>query len=247
MWGFAGSPLIIGELAVVVSAANDADSVLAYDRLSGDWRWSGGGGTYSYSSAQTAHIQGMNQLLVCTDFGLQSFHPQDGNVLWQHAWASPRAERIVQPLVLGDDVIVGTGYGVGTRRVSIQRDGAHWSVAELWTSKRFRPYFNDFVFHQRYLYGIDGGVLVCVDAVTGKREWKRGRYGAGQLLLVADIPVLLVMSENGDVVLVEPTPNELVKLASFSALRGKTWSHPVIAQGRLFVRNGEEAACFELN
>lgn len=98
--------------------------------------------------------------------------------------------------------------------------------------------------HQGHLYGLDEGILACVDAATGERLWKRGRYGHGQLLLVGG--VLLVAAESGELVLVEASPVGHVELARIAALPGKSWSHPAIAGGRLFLRNGSEAACFDL-
>lgn len=246
-WGFASSPLVVGELVIVVAAAKDAKSVAAYDRSSGELKWSSGDGTHSYSSAHLARIADVDQILVSTDFGLQSFNPIDGKQLWQHEWASQGVARIVQPLVLGDDVFVGTGFGTGTRRVNAQSQDGQWLVSERWTTNRFNPYFNDLVHHEGYLYGFDGGFFICVDATSGERKWKRGRYGDGQVLLVVDMPVLLVLGERGDVVLVEPTPERHHELARFKALKGKTWNHPVIAHGRLFVRNGAQAVCYELS
>jgi outer membrane protein assembly factor BamB len=92
--------------------------------------------------------------------------------------------------------------------------------------------------------GIDQGLLVCLDAASGKRLWKGGRYGESQLLLVDDL--LLVLSENGQLILVEPSRNQLVELARIDVLHGKTWNAPALAHGRLYVRNAEEAACYAL-
>jgi hypothetical protein len=107
-----------------------------------------------------------------------------------------------------------------------------------------KPYFNDFVVHDGCCYGFDGKIFTCVDLTTGKRRWKGGRFGFGQILLLADMPALLVLAESGEVVLLEANPQQLVELGRFQAIAGKTWNHPVVAHGRLFVRNGEEAACF---
>lgn len=116
----------------------------------------------------------------------------------------------------------------------------------MWNTLKFQPDFNDFVHHDGYLYGFDGNVFCCLDAATGERQWKKGRYGHGQVLLLADQPLLLLLSESGDVVLLEPNPKKHVELARFSAISGKTWNHPVVVHGRLIVCNGEEMACYGL-
>ena len=106
--------------------------------------------------------------------------------------------------------------------------------------------FTTAVEHQGHAYGLDDGYLACVDLKTGRAKWKerRFRYKHGQVLLVGDL--LLVQAEDGDVCLVEATPEEHRELGSFPALDGKTWNNPALAGRFLLVRNAKEAACFEL-
>src|SRR5262249_51876609 len=115
-----------------------------------------------------------------------------------------------------------------------------------WVSRYLKPSFNDFVVHQNSIYGFDGRILTCVDLQTGKRRWKDGRYGSGQVLLLADQPLLVVVTDEGEEVLVEANPNEHQELGRFQTVEGKTWNHPVIAHGRLYVRNAQWIACYEL-
>jgi hypothetical protein len=109
-----------------------------------------------------------------------------------------------------------------------------------------KPEFPDFVVHQGHAYGFDVSIFTCVDLATGKRCWKGGRYGRGQVMLLADQSLLFVMSENGEAVLLAADPHQQKELGRFKALEGKTWSHPVISHGRLYARNAEEIACYEL-
>ena len=95
-----------------------------------------------------------------------------------------------------------------------------------------------------YLYGLDEGILACVDAESGDLKWKGGRYGYGQLLLAGSH--LVVLTEEGDVVLVRATPEKLQEVARFSALKGKTWNIPAISDGVLLVRNEVEMAAFRI-
>lgn len=109
-----------------------------------------------------------------------------------------------------------------------------------------KPYFNDFVVHGGHVYGFDRSILACIGAGDGVRKWKGGRYGYGQMVLLKEQGLLLVISEEGDLALVRAAPDQFVELARMPAVEGKTWNHPVLAGERLFVRNGSEMAAFRL-
>ncbi len=136
--------------------------------------------------------------------------------------------------------------GEGTRRLAVTRNSEAWTVEERWTSRGLKPYFNDIVVHNGYAYGFDGGILSCIDIQDGQRKWKGGRYGMGQLLLLADQDLLLVLSELGEVALVSATPREFTEVARMRALDDKTWNHPALAGNMLYVRNGQEMVAYKL-
>jgi hypothetical protein len=137
------------------------------------------------------------------------------------------------------------------RRVEVAHNAgagpsAGWSADERWTSTGLKPYFNDFVVHDGHAFGFDGSILSCIDLTDGKRKWKGGRYGQGQMILLPDQHLLLVLSEEGELALVSATADEFREIARFKAIDGKTWNHPVLVGDTLLVRNGEEMAAFRL-
>jgi outer membrane protein assembly factor BamB len=180
--------------------------------------------------------------------GTTSVSPATGAVLWEHAWPGGA---IVQPAVTDDGGIltntVSMNGGVGLRRLAVAHGAGGWKVAEQWTSSGLKPYFNDFVVHKGHAFGFDGNILSCIDLQDGKRVWKGGRYGNGQLVLLADQDLLLVLSEEGELALVSATPDQYREVAKFSVLNGKTWNHPVLVRDVLLVRNDEEMAAFRMS
>ncbi len=251
IWGFSSSPLVIGDLVVVAAAG----TLVAYDRATGERRWVGPSHGGSYSSPHRATFAGVEQVVLLGGPGAISVDPADGAVLWEHEW-EPGA--IVQPALTADgDILVNTiaaTGGMGIRRLAIAREPldasrgepAGWTVEERWTSRGLKPYFNDFVVHDGHAYGFDGSILSCIALADGSRAWKGGRYGEGQLVLLADQDVLLVLSGDGEVALVRAEPDRFTELGRFAAIDGKTWNHPVVVGDVLLVRNGVEMAAFRL-
>jgi outer membrane protein assembly factor BamB len=243
-WGFASSPLVAGDI-VIVSAAG---TLAAYDRATGKPRWTGPAGGTGYSSPHLLSFDGVAQVVLLNGVGAISVAPADGTPLWQHKWPG---DGIVQPAMTAEgDVLIGSGSGfnggVGVRRIAVAHGAGGWTTEERWTSIGLKPYYNDFVVQGGYAFGVDGGILSCIDLQDGKRKWKGGRYGYGQLLLLREQGVLLVLSEEGELALVKAASDQFTELARFPALEGKTWNHPVLAGGRLLVRNGQEMAAFRL-
>jgi outer membrane protein assembly factor BamB len=243
MWGFASSPLVVGD--IVIAAASG--TLAGYDLATGNLRWVGPSHGGSYSSPILSTLDGVQQVVLLSGAGATSVAPAKGTVLWEHAW---EGTTIVQPAVIGDrDILVttsGAAGGVGIRRLAVTHGPDGWKAEERWTSTGLKPYFNDYVVHKGHAYGFDGAILSCIDLQDGKRVWKGGRYGNGQLVLLADQDLLLVMSEEGELALVNATPDQFTELTRFPALQDKTWNHPVVVGDVLLVRNGEEMAAFRL-
>jgi outer membrane protein assembly factor BamB len=248
-WGFASSPLIRQGVVTVFAGGAEGKSVLGYNATSGELLWTAGEGKLSYCSLQPANLAGAEQLVIATENGLTAFHPARGEILWQYSWPlEQNMARVVQPTPVGEgDFLIGTGFGQGTRRVHVLQSGDGWEAQEVWASKAINPYYNDLVVHHGQLYGFDGSFFTCVSLEDGKKKWRARGYGNGQVLLLADQDLLLVLSEKGEVALVDASPDAHTERCRFQAIEGKTWNHPVVAHDRLFVRNSEEAACYQLS
>jgi len=244
-WGIASSPLVIDDVVIVAVAGR----LVAYEVRTGEQRWLGQSGGGGYSSPHPATIDGVPQVLLIRGARTIGVAPADGTLLWEHTWQL--AAGIVQPALTGDgDVVIAIADsmgGIGTRRLAIERRPTGWTVEERWTTRGLKPYFNDFVVHEGYAYGFDGSILASIDVETGERKWKGGRYGSGQMVLLPDQDLLLVVSEEGELALVSATPDKFTEVARFKAIEGKTWNHPVLVGDVLLVRNGEEMAAFRLS
>lgn len=244
-WGFAASPLVHKGIVIVHAGGAEKNGVLAYDAKTGEPRWTAASGNHSYCSAQLGSFDGVEGILMSTNLGLQFLNTDDGTTIWNHEWPVENY-RAIQPLVKGDTIYVGTSLGVGTRKITIKHDADAWKIDQVWTSLDMKPDFNDFVEYQNHIYGFDGNIFACMDCETGKRQWKKGRYGNGQVVLLSNSGQLLIVTEFGDIVLAKADPHKLIELGRVPAIEGKTWNHPVLVGDRLYLRNGEEAACYTL-
>jgi outer membrane protein assembly factor BamB len=242
-WGISSSPLVVDDV-VIVSVGG---TLSGYDIATGKQRWIGPLHGGSYSSPHLVTIDGVTQVLILSAPGAVSVNPADGKLLWDYKW---EGGAIVQPAITEDgDILINamsaTG-GSGTRRLAIKHDGAAWTPEERWTTNGLKPYFNDYVIHKGHAYGFDNNILACIDLADGKRKWKGGRYGNGQMVLLADQDLLLVTSEEGELALVSATTDQFKEMARIPVLNSKTWNHPVVVANVLLVRNGEEMAAFRL-
>ncbi len=241
IWGFSSSPLVVDDLIFVAAAG----SLIAYDLTTGEPRWFSSVGGDCYSSPHLLHIDGIAQILLLNEAGASSVSPSDGTLLWEHPWPG---HPIVQPIQIADgDILISADERSGVRLIKVEHGSNGWTTEERWTSARLKPYFNDSVIHNGHAYGFDGPVLACIDIENGERKWKGGRYGRGQFVLLADQGLLLVLSEKGELALVEAASGQFTELARFPAIKGKTWNHPVLVGDVLLVRNSQEMAAFKLS
>jgi outer membrane protein assembly factor BamB len=244
-WGKSCSPLVVDGLVVVSAGGPDGKSLLAYDIETGQLAWGGGRDASGYSSPLIATLSGVRQIVIFNKGSVSAHDPANGDELWSFPWPEMQPN-VAQPLPLpGDRLLVSSGYGVGSKLLEIGGDAqAGLEVDVVWESPRLKAKFTTVVHHEGTVYGLDDGVLVALDPETGERRWKRGRYGHGQVLLVGDL--LVVQTEDGEIVLVEANPNRHVELGRIEVVDGRAWNTPALVGPYLLVRNDREAVCLEL-
>lgn len=249
MYGFSTSPLVVGDLVIINPSSAASPRLVALEAATGKTRWATEPkGTDGYSSPHPARIQDVDQVVIFNGMGLFGHDPVTGRELWHYDWKVTQMQpTAVQPLVLPDGRIVigGGNIGLGIRCVKVSKEGENWKAEELWKSVELTPKFNDVVRRGEYLYGLHDSRLRCIKLADGKAQWKGDKsYGQGQILLTGEN--LLVLSEKGKIACVEAKPDDCEELWEIAGVNGKTWNHPAIAHGRLFIRSMGEMAAFDL-
>jgi outer membrane protein assembly factor BamB len=244
-WGMSAAPLIVDENVVVLPGGPAGRSVVAYNKMTGEPAWKALDDRQAYTSPMLVTLGGVRQVLVVSASRAMGLTPGEGRVLWEYPWSTQMGINVAQPLLLGNDrVFLSAGYGQGAAVIEVSQSGGRVGTRTIWENLRMKNKFTSSVLHEGHIYGLDESILACVEAATGELKWKGGRYGYGQVMLAG--AHLIVLTEDGELALVSATPARHDELARFQAIEGKTWNHPVIADGRLLVRNVQEMAAFDI-
>lgn len=244
-WGMAASPLIVDDKVIVLPGGPGGKSVVAYNKDTGARVWSVLDDRQAYTAPMVVTLAGRRQLIVVSAERAVGLTVEDGRLLWERDWVTEYGVNASQPIVIGDNrLFLSAGYGHGAAVIELTPAGDTLNMRTIWSNTRMKNKFTSSVLYEGHIYGLDEAILACVDAATGELKWKGGRYGYGQLVMASGH--LIVATEDGDLALVKASPAAHQEVARFSAIEGKTWNHPAIADGRLFVRNGDEMAAFDL-
>lgn len=250
-WGRSASPLVFDDLVVVPAGGPKGKSItslVAFERNTGEEKWQAGTWQISYASPVLAEIAGVRQILSVNEGVVSAHNPEDGTVLWTAPWDSdstgPAATS--QPIALpGDRVLLTKGYSLGGKLLQITHEKGDWQVEVIWESNNvLKTKLTNVAIQDGYVYGLSDGILECVALATGQRQWKRGRYGHGQILLVGD--ALLVLAETGELAMVAASSERYNELGRFTALEGQTWNNLCLYGPYLLLRNAQQAACYKL-
>ncbi len=245
-WGFAGSPLIVDDLVIISVGARNGHSLVAYDKFSGDFVWSGGSDKAHWSSPVYYEVAGSKQVVIFNWGALFGHSIEDGSVLWEYEWDTDGMPHVSIPVPVSENqLLVSSGYGKGAELLEFSEEvEGKQSVERMWRTLHLKAKFNNYIFKDGYAYGLDDGVFTCIDVAKGRRTWKQGRYGHGQNILVGDL--MLLTTERGEVLLTEPIPKEPRILGRFHAFTGKSWNPPALIGEFLLLRTHEEAALYRL-
>jgi outer membrane protein assembly factor BamB len=244
-WGMCGAPLIVGEKVILQPGGRSGNSIVAYHKLTGERIWGALNDQAGYASPMAVTLAGRRQIVAMLAKRAVGVNIEDGRLLWEYPWETQYDVNASQPIVVGPNrLFLSSGYGHGAAVIEINETGGGLQASKVWENNRLKNRFNSSVLHDGYLYGLDENILACLRASDGQLMWKGGRYGYGQLLLASGHLVLI--TEDGELVLIQATPDRHKEIAKFEAISGKTWNVPVIEDGILLVRNTTEMAAFRI-
>ena len=250
-WGYSESPLVDGDKVIVTPGANDA-TLVALDKKTGETIWKDQvpeGGTAHYSSVIAADVDGQREYIQFLQKGVVGVSAKDGSPLWHFDQPANRVSNISTPIYSDHSVFAASAYGAGGALAKI----GNGSKAEVvYATKKMKNHHGGMVLVDGYLYGENGGngetpYLVCLDFKTGKVMWEEAKAGKGAIAYADGC--LYYRDENGPMVLVEASPKKYVELSRFSQperSKAKAWSHPVIANGKLYLRDQNVLFCYDV-
>jgi outer membrane protein assembly factor BamB len=236
-WGFSGAPLVEGD-RLYVDCGGVGISTLALNARTGEPVWKNGSDAAGYACPSIFTLNGVRTLVLLKGEALVGLSPEDGRELWRVPWKTSYRVNAATPLQVGPDrLLISSGYNQGAAVIAVDGTGAH----EVWKNKNLRMHINSPVLWGDSVFGVDGntggGNLVCLDPVTGDRRWEEKSVKGGALIVAAG--VLLVISEKGDLVVVSADGRGFKQLARQSVLSQRCWAQPVLANGRIYVRDNQ--------
>ncbi len=244
-WAMAASPLIVDDKVILLPGGSSGNSVVAYNKNTGAPVWKSLNDRQGYVSPMLVTLSGTRQVLIVSATRMLGLSPEDGALLWSQDWDTDMGINVSQPIIVDRNrFFISSGYGKGAALMEVSGSGNNLTTKAIWQNINMKNKFNSSVLHQGFVYGLDEGILSCVDVNSGERKWKGGRYGYGQVILASGH--LIVLSDTGELVLVRATPDQHSEIARFSALEGKTWNYPAIAGGKLLVRNATQMAAYNI-
>jgi len=237
-WGFSTSPIVLKDLLIVEVGGTEGNAFVAFDKENGEVVWHYGEGNASFNSPLLATIDDQVQLIFVNGKTLYSLAPK-GDTLW--TFAMPFSSLTAMPLLVEQNKIFLSGVrNPGFIMVEIKDQKA----TQILSGSSMKTDFNTCVYYDGYIYGFHVAALRCISVETGEAKWTKRGYGKGSLIKVDD--KLLVLSDKGLLVIVEAKPEAFTLLKSIPAIGGKSWTAPSFVDGKVYVRNLDEAACFKI-
>jgi outer membrane protein assembly factor BamB len=241
-WDMAQSPVVDGNKLIVVPGGDNA-AVAALDKNTGRTLWQGGGSeTGGYSTPVIATIGGVRQYVIFMAKSVIGVAAEDGKLLWSYPWQTSYDVNAATPLVIGSNVFITSGYGHGCAMIQVQGGSAR----ALWENKEIQAHFSSPLFWNGHIYGTgDPGVLVCLNAENGQALWRQTGFEKGGII-AADGTIIGMNGANGDLIMARLSPSGYQELGRVTPLGGQSWTAPILASGKLLVRNTSALACLDL-
>jgi outer membrane protein assembly factor BamB len=243
-WGVSFSPLVVGDLVYTNPGGPGGKSLVALDKRTGAVAWQTGDDPAGYSSPVLATLAGRPQVVFFTGSGLVAVTPDRGEVLWRYPWETEHGANIATPITAGDYVFISSGYGRGCTVVKVEASGGALQARKVYENLEMCTHFSTCVRQGDYLYGFHEKQLRCLELRTGKVRWKQRGFDKGSLL-IAD-GKLIILGEEGKLALAEATPEGYRERSSFQLFESRSWTVPVLAGGRLYVRDESQVVCLDL-
>ena len=249
-WQNAASPLIDGD-QIFVAGGGSGQSLIAFNANDGSVAWKTGDEKMTHATPIAATMHGERQVIFFTQSGVIGVRASDGEERWKYDFPF-KVSTAASPVVYEDIVYCSAGYGVGAGAAKVTKSGDSFSAEEIWRKE------NDLINHwstpvvkDGYLYGMfsfkkyGSGPLACVDIRTGEMKWQEAGFGPGHLIMAGD--QLIASGDQGQLVLVNPSPKEYDEVTRIDVLAGKSWSTPILSGGKIYARSSKEAVCLDVS
>jgi outer membrane protein assembly factor BamB len=241
-WGISESPLVLGN-KVLVNAGGSGASIVALNKADGSLIWKSQSDRAGYSSAIPLELNGTTQVVFFTGQRAVGLDAKDGRLLWEYEKPSNQTANVATPIARGNRVFLSSGYGTGGGVVEIKADN---KAQEIWFTRDMRNHHSSSVLIGDYLYGFSESILTAIRFDTGEIAWRDRSVGKGSLVYADGN--LYCFSENGVVGLVEASPTGYKEKGRFRIVPGdlKTWTHPVVVGGRLYLRDQDTIYAYDV-
>lgn len=244
-WGVSTSPLVEGDLLLVDAGGKDGNSIVALNRKSGEKVWGFGDDKAGYSSALVVTVNKVRQVIYLTGTRLVSLSPKDGTLFFELPWATSYDVNAATPVfVPPDSLFVSTGYDVGAALYRIEASAGKAKATELWKGRQMKNKFSSSVYVEGQIYGFDEKMLTSIDAESGEMKWRERGFGHGSLFYAEGM--LIVLSDEGELALVEVDEEAYIERGRMTLFEGRSWTVPTLAGGRLFARDEAEIVALDV-
>lgn len=238
-WGFSSSPVLVDGVLIMEAGGTDERAFVAFDQNTGKLLWAKGKGNASYCSPLVAEIEGQTQIIFANQKTLSSYNSK-GDMLWSYTMKM-NGPTAMPTLVDSNKIFISTVRNSGFEIVEVKNN----TVTEVLQASTMKNDYSSTLYYDGHFYGFNVAALQCISAETGEKKWTKRGFGKGSLILVGD--KLLVLSDKGLLIQVKADPKAYTEQRRFQAIKGKSWTAPSFVNGKIYLRNQTEMACYKFN